>query len=248
MVAHRSRRRWVAASVLVVSLGAASAVALTVDDLDPLSKRAGLTMVEQVAPKPATHPVWRMDRIAGHPIDLTSPRADLLSDFDRRALRTHVERVADRVAPFDWRAEGVRFEIRCLVVDAEPCRPGVASFKDGATTITFVPSVAFLTDEALAVLVAHELAHAWQFSQSPARELGSALFDLNVDLPEGVPLEELEADCLAAVWGYVAPAGSGLAYWTCPTSAWFEVAADWRASPLTPAGRAAQPGEVPQTP
>ena len=226
---------------LLRRLGAAGIVAFTVvvavdgrlltSSADPIAASDGA--VVRIPTPAAEDPAWRLDRSAGHPLEIVTPRADALSDFERRALQVHVERVADRVAPFDWRAHGVRFEIRCLVVDDQPCRIGVARAEPAGTTISLSPSVAFLTDAALEAVVAHELAHAWQFSQRSVRGLGSALVGVDVALPDDVLLAELEADCLAAGWGHSAPEGSGLIYWTCPTEARLAVATAWRTAPLS---------------
>jgi hypothetical protein len=227
----QGRRRLAVGDVVVVTvLTVAALVGGFTGSAGPLEVReAPLSVARRsVADE---HPAWRLDRIAGHPLEVVMPRADELSDFERRALQAHVERTADRIAPYDWRAQGVRFEVRCLALAGQPCRIGVAIPEGDATRVVLSPSVAYLTDDALSAVIAHELAHAWQFRQLPVRRLGSALLRADVEHVEGVHLAELEADCLAAVWGHTAPAGSGLIYWTCPTSARIAVEAAWRAAP-----------------
>jgi hypothetical protein len=227
---HRLRRLGTAALVAFTFVVAVDGGLLT-SEADPLVTPDHPAV--RIPTPAAEDPAWRLDRLAGHPLEIVTPRADVLSDFERRALQAHVERVADRVAPFDWRAHGVRFEIRCLVVDDQPCRIGVARAEPAGTKISLSPSVAFLTDAALEAVVAHELAHAWQFSQLSVRGLGSALVGVDVVLPDGVHLAELEADCLAAIWGHSAPEGSGLIYWSCPSAARLAVATAWRTAPLS---------------
>jgi hypothetical protein len=183
------------------------------------------TLPEPVVPVPSA---WRLDWLAGNP-DGATPQADRLTDFQRTMLLARVVTAADRVAPYDWQALDIRFTIACdLTVDGF-CRFGLVSVADQGTHVDLSPAIAYLTDEALDSLVAHKLAHAWQFALAPDRQPGAALDGMN--LPD-IPAAELEADCLVTIWGFAPPEGVGMKYWDCTEEAFAAVAADWRRNPL----------------
>jgi len=186
-----------------------------------------------VAPaSPDAHAVWRLDRMGGEPLDALVARGMALPDPELRALVRLVERTADRVAPFDWRAHGVTISVGCHAIEGLACPLGVAIPHDATTRIVLSPLVAYLTEGALETVIAHEFAHVWQFSRTPSRWAGAALLGVEVELPEDIALAELEADCLAAAWGHAPPDGARLGYWDCPPLALLRVRDAWRAAPL----------------
>jgi hypothetical protein len=178
------------------------------------------------------HPVWRLDRMGGESLEILVERGLALPDAERRVLVDHLERTADRVAPFGWRERGVSFDFGCHPVPDLPCPLGVAVPTGATTRIVLSPLATYLTAGALETVIAHELAHVWQFSLMPARPAGSSLLGLEVELPEGVDPAELEADCLAVAWGFGPPAGAVMGYWECPPSARIAAHTAWRAAPL----------------
>jgi hypothetical protein len=176
------------------------------------------------------HPVWRLDLLAGHRTATAADSMELGIGARRRTLRRHVESVADRVSPFDWRAHGISFDIGCHPVDVHVCPLGVAIGSDDGGRIVMSPAVAFLTEEGIGVAVAHELAHLWQFSRHPQHLPGSIILELDLELPAGVDPAELEADCLVAAWGLELEGGATLGYWACPPTAVAAARAAWSAS------------------
>ena len=163
---------------------------------------------------------WDYSRMDADSYAQVAAGVDRLDDDGRRAVYRHVAAVADEVVPFDWRAAGVTLAIACRPAHGSACPIGMAYRSE--RTIVLSPHVRWLTVEALQVLVAHEFAHAWQWDRPwPA---GSLIALADVWMPQGAPLSELEADCIAAVWGYVAPRNVGLAYWVCPAEALSAVA------------------------
>jgi hypothetical protein len=183
-------------------------------------------------PLPAVATAWHLDRTGGVPVEMLLARAERLPAAERRMLEQRVIRVADRVAAFDWRAHGVDLMIGCAPVGEQSCPIGVAIPEGESARIVLSPLVAYLTDDALATVIAHELAHVWQFSRSQERVPGAALAGLKVPRPEGTDPAELEADCLAAVWGFAPPPGVIIGYWACPPRARIAVTTAWRAAPL----------------
>jgi hypothetical protein len=235
VLAGRIPQRRVALSSLAAVLALATTSAGVIAEQWVSSDRVGERAIDgpaAITGGAEEHPVWRLEQMAGHSLDVLVERGLSLSDAARRSLTQRVERTADRVAPFDWRAQGVSLEVGCHPVGDVPCPLGVA-IPDGARTrIVLSPLVAYLTDDALATVVAHELAHVWHFALMPARRPGSALVDLEVERPDGTDPAELEADCLAAAWGHAPPEGAELGYWQCPEPARLAAGAAWRAAPL----------------
>jgi hypothetical protein len=233
----RSRTE-VAAGVAAALAAAIVALAIVVDIAADRAVRAAKHVTSEggvalTVPAPAReHPVWRLDRIAGRPL---LPELLLVGDGaaeERRALQRHLERTADRLAPFDWRAAGVTIEVGCHPVAGDGCPLGVAVPLGARTRIVLSPASAFLTDGGLEVLVAHELAHGWQFRQAPGRRPGAALVGLDVERPVGIDLAELEADCLVVVWGIALIDEATLNYWTCPPIAVLATHTSWLAAQL----------------
>jgi hypothetical protein len=183
-------------------------------------------------PMPAVPTVWRLDRTGGVPVEVLLARAEQLPAAERRMLEQRIIRAADRVAAFDWRAHGVDLMIGCVPVGELSCPIGVAIPEGESARIVLSPLVAYLTDDALATVIAHEFAHVWQFSRSQVRVPGAAVAGLEVPRPEGVDPAELEADCLAAAWGLAPPPGVLIGYWACPPLARIAVNTAWRAAPL----------------
>lgn len=186
-----------------------------------------------VAATPSSeHPVWRLDRMVGHPeaVAMTAGTGELGIGAERHALRRRVETVADRIAPFDWRTLGITFGIGCYPVQGHACPLGVAIPTAGPGRIMLAPTAAYLTEAGIEVVVAHELAHLWQFGRHPQHAPGSIVMALELERPTGVDPAELEADCLAAAWGYALEGDTTLSYWTCPPAAVAAVGAAFLAS------------------
>jgi hypothetical protein len=230
LVGRIPQRRAVTAAVAAVLSLAGSAVGM-IPASEAVADRA-IDAPAVLATGTGVHPVWRLDRMAGDPLDVLVARGLSLPEAEGRILIRHAERTADRVAPFDWRAHGVTLSIGCHPVEALPCPLGVAIPTGATTHIVLSPLIAYLTDGALQTVIAHELAHVWQFSLMSARRPGSALVGIDVEQPEGVESAELEADCLAAAWGFGPPDGAEPGYWQCPVLARIATAAAWRAAPL----------------
>jgi hypothetical protein len=134
-----------------------------------------------------------------------------------------VAELFDRTSPFDWRAH-TSIDVRCI----EPCPPAfVQLLVDGRSRTTFAPDAFTRGEEYLLALAAHELAHVWQFavghdSTSVLGGIGPEYF--------GFPDDELEADCLAAHWGW--PARPYESYWNCPADQQAAAGAAYEANPL----------------
>jgi hypothetical protein len=208
------------ASLVVAVIGVTSAGGAGAASDVP--KASAVPSPSLVAASPSSeHPVWRLDRLAGHPLvgAMSSETAGLGIGAERHALRRRVENVADRVAPFDWRALGITFGIGCHPVEGHACPLGVAIPTAGGGRIMLAPTAAYLTEAGIEVVIAHELAHLWQFGRHPQHVPGSIVMALELERPAGVDPAELEADCLAAAWGYALDGDTTLSYWTCPPDA-----------------------------
>lgn len=116
-----------------------------------------------------------------------------------------IEVIADQL-PFNWRAAGVTLTAECAP-NRSYCHWGLYTVADNTV---WVGTEAFSTNTRLFYVVAHELAHAWQFRNDPyARMEDLAAWDHT-----GVDGLEAAADCLAKVWGATANH-----YWECPSDA-----------------------------
>ncbi len=116
-----------------------------------------------------------------------------------------VEAIADRL-PVDWRATGTKFRVGCPP-DRATCHWGL--YLAGPKTIWIGPD-AFANNERLFYVVAHEVAHAWQYANDPYARLNDMKEWRRVDAA-GL---EAAADCLAKSWG-----ASTTYYWNCPADA-----------------------------
>jgi hypothetical protein len=152
-----------------------------------------------------------------------------LSEGDVATQLARIEAAADAIVPFAWRERVGDISIACRSTGAFECPLGVA-VADGS--LVFAPSVALIGDSALQAVVAHEFAHVWQFSRSAQYRAGSSLLPLITQplpgLPVGIPLKELEADCLAVSWGAEPSLSEQFGYWRCPPAALALVARTWR--------------------
>lgn len=116
-----------------------------------------------------------------------------------------IEAIADRL-PFNWRAAGVTLKAECAPNRAH-CRWGL--YVVSSNTI-WVGTDAFANSTRLFYVVAHELAHAWQFSNDPHTRMND-LADWGYTGVDGL---EAAADCLAQAWG-----ATMNHYWACPPDA-----------------------------
>jgi len=116
-----------------------------------------------------------------------------------------VETIADGL-PFNWRAAGVTLKAECAP-NRSHCRWGLYTV---ATNTVWVGTDAFATNARLFYVVAHEMAHAWQFTNNPHARMN----DLADWGHTGVDGLEAAADCLATAWGATANH-----YWSCPRDA-----------------------------
>lgn len=152
------------------------------------------------------------------------PEERELTFAERTELTFVGQRILDAVSPFDWRAYAT-FKVGC---HWDGCPIGVAlSYSDGSIVVMFAPD-AFIHGEAfLHALAAHELAHVWQYA---AGHDSSTVIDEETAWLNGWPDYELEADCLAAFWGW--PADRFASYWDCPSEWQEKVGAAYQANPL----------------
>jgi hypothetical protein len=114
-------------------------------------------------------------------------------------------RAAAAGLPYDWASRGVDFAIGCHP-DAR-CAWGLY---DHANRTVWLSRDAFASADRLAYVVAHEVAHVWQWHDGAT--LRSA--DLRDWGLTGLDALEKAADCLAARWGH-----PGAVYWACPDAA-----------------------------
>jgi hypothetical protein len=194
---------------------ASPAATETAETRQPTST-AGLLQVEATVPKDSRLiPTWvetwyREDR------DLTLT--------EQVELYFAATRLLDQVAPFNWRNHA-SLTVRCT----DDCPYGVVTlWGDGSIELTLAPQAFAYGDASLRNIAAHELAHVWQFATG--RHISTEFEDLGNQLTPSIPGYELEADCLAAWWGY--PAEPGVSYWDCPPE-WIAIAgAIYQADPL----------------
>jgi hypothetical protein len=116
-----------------------------------------------------------------------------------------IETIADRL-PFNWRAAGVTLKAECAP-NRSHCRWGL--YVVSSNTI-WVGTDAFANSSRLFYVVAHELAHAWQFSNDPHARMND-LVDWGHTGVDGL---EAAADCLSQAWG-----ATTNHYWNCPADA-----------------------------
>lgn len=204
------------------------------------------------APRPAQE---RPERLIPEWVELWNPDERELTFVERMELNFVLVDILDKVAPFAWR-EYTRVSVLCTPVDvyygSSDCPDGVTTvYTDGTIQVDIAPHTFTHGEKYMRNLVAHELAHVWQFvtghdsgafsapqetqwyfitldGRVTTREItmgGPSMEDLH-----GFPALELEADCLAAYWGHLPTHGG--AYWDC-TEHWALVAGSaYEANPL----------------
>lgn len=140
-------------------------------------------------------------------------------DFAQKTeLSIAAVRIADMVSPFRWRDHTSIRIVECY--DCEWVGRAVY-YTDGSIEVDMTPE-AFSYGETFALTVmAHELAHVWQYATG--RD-SSVLFDGFIG---GLAAAELEADCIAAGWGWPEQF-----YWDCPEEYLNDAAAAYAANPL----------------
>jgi hypothetical protein len=116
-----------------------------------------------------------------------------------------VEAIADRL-PFNWRAARVTLKAQCAP-NRSHCQWGLYTVADNTI---WVGTDAFSSNARLFYVVAHEMVHAWQFTNDPHARMN----DLADWGRTGVDGLEAAADCLAQAWG-----ATMNHYWSCPSDA-----------------------------
>jgi len=140
-----------------------------------------------------------------------------LTRSEAREVVAWLEGLLDVLAPFPWRDQVSRVSVACLPRAEGGCLAG--AFVPETRELVLGPEVVTLDGVTLAMLLAHELAHAWQTAAAPAHVPGSSVAAAAVPLPPGVPLLELEADCLASAWVPLPRGWRWSGYWSCPARA-----------------------------
>jgi hypothetical protein len=133
----------------------------------------------------------------------TAPKAAVAAPAATATLR--VEQAADRT-PFNWRTSGVTFTSGC---HPRKSRCHWATY-DPSTNTIWIGGKAHASAARLQYVVAHELAHVWQYSH----DIDARTRDLADWGYSGMDGLERAADCLAAAWGF----GQAI-YWNCPADA-----------------------------
>lgn len=139
-----------------------------------------------------------------------------------------LERELRAIAPVEIAGElsDVRILISCTGAGSDDGRCPLATARAEAGwqgTIRISPVALNLTDEARRALLAHELAHLWQHELTGAHlepVLDAKVLTLPIDATqrEDVMLRpmELEADCIAQLWGHPWPETAPyVGYWRC---------------------------------
>jgi hypothetical protein len=139
-----------------------------------------------------------------------------------------LERELRAIAPAEIADElsDVRIIVTCAGLGSDDGRCPLATARAGAGwqgTIRISPVALNLTDEARRALLAHELAHLWQHELTGTQlepVVSAHVLALPVDatVREDVVLRpiELEADCIAQLWGHPWPETAPyIGYWRC---------------------------------
>jgi len=132
-----------------------------------------------------------------------APAATSPTEGNGRLAQIHA--IANTV-PFNWKGHGVTFH--------DGCEPGRGRCPWGSwvapTKDIWIGPGAFQSQARLHYVVAHELAHAWQYANDPAARMN----DLEDWGKSGVDGLEAAADCIAKLWG-----ATMSHYWDCPSDA-----------------------------
>lgn len=138
-----------------------------------------------------------------------APGPDRVARLDAvRAAAVRVLAGLDAAAPFPWREAVTRVDIGCMAVGAYLCPGGVARGDE----LVVSPAALGWTDDELAYVLRHELAHVWQFASGDPEARRTDLAGLEAQLGGVDPLEAA-ADCLAEAWG---SPNLGDGYLDCP--------------------------------
>lgn len=183
-------------------LDAISAAGLTArQHLDAAAESAARTQAQRAAERAATEQAAAELRAASHTTEATPAPTPAPAD----SYQARAERAADAI-PFDWRAHGITFQMGCHP-DQSRCAWGTFDYH---VDQVWLSPAAFASDARLRYVVAHELAHAWQWSTN-LDDRKADLTDFGVPTSDGI---EYGADCVAEAWGR--PVST---YWDCPSDA-----------------------------
>jgi len=199
-----------------------------------------LPVMSSAAPQ-RTEGVWRDDVV--FPSDMSEADAlELLGAERLRRYEAQLERELIAIAPPEIAGAlpNVRVRISCVERSARDarCPLGTVEVHDRwVATIHLSPVALNVTDDVRRALLAHELAHVWQFGLTGAHV--DPVADGEALVPDAgsvsragvVPRAiELEADCIAEVWGHPWPQTQPfVGYWRCSDEALQAVRSAWSA-------------------
>jgi hypothetical protein len=229
--------RWLGTPLALLAIAVATVHLTDAGPAGPSGPAAGPMSVDASGPSP----IWREDVV--FPIGTAEQDAlAALGPLRLHGFELEFERELVALAPVEIAGElsGVRVRIGCSDAGAPDdgrCPLGTARAQGGwRGTIRLSPVALNLTDEARRALLAHELAHLWQHQLTGTHVepvVNAQALALPADtepVRTDVALRpiELEADCIAQLWGHPWPETVPYAgYWRCSDPALAAVSDVW---------------------